>query len=166
MELPDRLAYLESVRDWQEHCEGLEKGISSASSNETKARFHLQLGRLLDERFLLGVKALKHFQDAYKANPSLVESLTEARRIYWDLGKLNMVQKLLDLELKANPEGETASALLLELADVLCDLDQYDAATPTYAKSLGASGGTNSNASASLEDQQVEASGWDERVGS
>ncbi|MGZ3473038.1 MAG: hypothetical protein ACXWUG_01115, partial [Polyangiales bacterium] len=166
MEFTERLAYLESVRDWQQVREELEKQIGSTKSNEQKAQLHLKLGRLLDERFLLGVKALKHFQDAYKLNPQLVESLEEARRIYWDLGKLNMVQKLLDLELKANPQGEIASAKLLELADVLCDLDQYDAATPTYAKSLGASGGKNSNASASLEDQQVEASGWDERVGS
>src|SRR4051794_15228877 len=95
-QLGERLAYLESVRDWQELREELEKSISSASNNEAKARLHLKLGRILDERFLMGAKALKHFQDAYKANPQLTESLSEARRIYWDLGKLNMVQKLLD----------------------------------------------------------------------
>jgi len=166
MELTERLAYLESVRDWQQLREELEKQISSTKSNEQKAQLHLRLGRLLDEQFLLGAKALKHFQDAFKLNPKLIESLEEARRIYWDLGKLNMVQKLLDLELKANPEGEVASKKLLELADVLCDLDQWDQATPTYARSLGASGGKNSNASAALEDVQVAETGWDERVGS
>ena len=54
---------------------------------------------------MLGVKALKHFQDAYKQNPALVEALAEARAVYWDLGKLNMVQKLLELQLKAAPES-------------------------------------------------------------
>jgi tetratricopeptide (TPR) repeat protein len=165
MELQDRLAYLESVRDWQELREELEKGIGGPGSNETKAKLHLQLGRLLDERFLLGVKALKHFQDAYKLSPALIESLEEARRIYWDLGKLNMVQKLLDLELKANPDGDVASALLVELGDVLCDLEQYDNATPTYARALGASQGRNKHASAGLEDAQVEETSWDEHVG-
>lgn len=166
MELTERLAYLESVRDWQQLREELEKQIGGTKSNEQKAQLHLRLGRLLDEHFLLGAKALKHFQDAYKLNPKLTESLAEARRIYWDLGKLNMVQKLLDLELKAQPEGDVASKLLLELADVLCDLDQWDQATPTYARSLGASGGKNPSASAALEDVQVAETGWDERVGS
>ena len=92
MELTDRLAYLESVRDWQQLREELEKQISGTKSNEQKAQLHLRLGRLLDEQFLLGAKALKHFQDAYKLNPKLTESLAEARRMYWDLGKLNMVQ--------------------------------------------------------------------------
>ncbi len=51
------------------------------------------------------MKALKHFQDAYKLNPALIESLEAARSVYWDLGKLNMVQKLLELELKAGANG-------------------------------------------------------------
>ena len=42
-----------------------------------------------------GVKALKHFQDAFKLNAALLDALAEARQVYWELGKLNMVQKLL-----------------------------------------------------------------------
>jgi tetratricopeptide (TPR) repeat protein len=165
MDLTDRLAQLESSRDWNELRDELEKSLKAAKDNEEKAQLNLRLGRVLDERFLLGAKALKCFQDAYKQSPALVESLEEARRIYWDLGKLNMVQKLLELELKAQPEGDAASQKLLELANVLCDIDQYDQATPTYARSLGASGGKNAESSACLEDVQVVESGWEERVG-
>ena len=164
MELEERLSYLEHVQDWQGLAEELEKGIASAPAQADKARFHLKLGRVLETKFLAGVKALKHFQDAYKLNPELVESLEAARRIYWDLGKLNMVQKLIELELKAAPEGPNASALLLELGDVLCDLGDYEKATATYARSLGASGGKNQEASACLEDLQVDASGWQAHV--
>jgi golgin subfamily B member 1 len=48
-----------------------------------------------------------------------------------------MVQKLLELELKAGVDGPRASALLLELGDVLCDQGDWDKATATYARSLG-----------------------------
>src|SRR5436305_1744465 len=120
MDLQERLTQLENVRDWQGLVEELEKGIQSANVNEAKASFHLRLGQVLEQKFLAGVKALKHFQDAYKLNPALGESLEAARQVYWSLGKLNMVQKLLELELRTQKEG--TSDLLLELGDVLCDL--------------------------------------------
>jgi tetratricopeptide (TPR) repeat protein len=164
MELEERLSYLENVRDWQGLVEELEKGIASPAANASKAQFHLKLGRVLEGKFLAGVKALKHFQDAYKLNPALTESLEAARTIYWDLGKLNMVQKLLELELKAGADGDHASALLLELGDVLCDQGDWEKATSTYARSLGASGGKNPEASGCLGDVQVEAATWQEHL--
>src|SRR5579872_552179 len=164
MELEEHLSYLENVRDWQGLVEELEKGIASSAGNAAKAQFHLKLGRVLEAKFLSGVKALKHFQDAYKLNPALTESLEAARAIYWDLGKLNMVQKLLELELKAGADGAHASALLLELGDVLSDQGDWEKATATYARSLGASGGQNPEASACLADVQVEAATWQEHL--
>src|SRR3954462_10217734 len=134
MDLQDRLKQLENVRDWQGLVEELEKGIQSSSDNEAKAGFHLRLGQVLEGKFLAGVKALKHFQDAYKLNPALGESLEAARHVYWGLGKLNMVQKLLEIELRNAKDGAEASALLVELGDVLCDLGDYDKATSTYAR--------------------------------
>src|SRR5215813_2598718 len=114
MDLQERLKQLEHVRDWQGLVEELEKGIQSNSANEAKAVFHFRLGQVLESKFLAGVKALKHFQDAYKLNPALSESLEAARAVYWSLGKLNMVQKLLELELKAVKDGPQASMLLTE----------------------------------------------------
>src|SRR6185312_13706481 len=150
--------YLENVRDWQSLVEELEKGIASSAQNAEKAQFHLKLGRLLERKFLAGVKALKHFQDAYKLNPALIESLESARSIYWGLGKLNMVQKLLELELKAaGGDPKRAGSLLVELGDVLCDQGDYEKATATYARALAASEGKNPEASACLEDVQVDA---------
>src|ERR1019366_6037938 len=164
MELEERLSYLENVRDWQSLVEELEKGIASSAQNADKAQFHLKLGRVLETKFLAGVKALKHFQDAYKLNPALIESLESARSVYWGLGKLNMVQKLLELELKAGPDGARASALLVELGDVLCDQGEWEKAAATYARALGSSGGKNPGASGCLEDAQVDAGTWKGRV--
>jgi len=118
MNLEERLNLRERNHDWQGLQETLEQGIASAEDPARQAEYHLRLGRLLRGRFLQGVKALKHFQDAFKLNSSLVEALAEAREIYWELGKLNMVQKLLELQLK-NSEGAQASALFCQLGDVL-----------------------------------------------
>jgi tetratricopeptide (TPR) repeat protein len=164
MDQQERLTYLENVRDWQGLAEELEKGIQDGGSNAIKAAHHLRLGHLLEAKFLSGVRALKHFQDAYKLNPALIESLEAARGIYWDLGKLNMVQKLLELELKASPTGPHASALLLELGDVIADAGDYERATATYARSLAASDGANAEASASLADVQVGEGTWQEHI--
>ena len=131
MDLAQRLSQLESVHDWQGLAEELERGIASAPDASTKAAWHLQLGRVLEQKFLQGVKALKHFQDAYKLNPALIEALENARAIYWELGKTNMVQKLLELELKNVQEGDAATELLIELGDVLCDVGDFERATAT-----------------------------------
>ena len=165
MDLQERFSYLETVRDWQSLVEELEKGIAGGdSSNASKAQYHLRLGRVLETKFLAGVKALKHFQDAYKLNPALIESLENARAIYWDLGKLNMVQKLCELELKSVKDNLRASGLLLELGDVLQDQGDYDKATSTYAKAVATGGGSNQEASACLEDVQAESGSWQGHV--
>ena len=164
MDLQERISYLETNRDWQGLIEELEKGIAGSGQNAAKAAYHLRLGRVLETKFLAGVKALKHFQDAFKLNPALLESLEAARMIYWDLGKLNMVQKLCELELKNSQQGDHASDLLCELGDVFCDLGDYDKATATYARSLAASGGKNKESSACLEDVQAESGSWQGQV--
>ena len=165
MDLAQRLSHLESVHDWHGLVEELEKGIASEGDAAKKAAYHLKLGRVLEEKFLQSVKALKHFQDAYKLNSALLEALEQARAVYWGLGKLNMVQKLLELELKnAAPEGAFATELLLELGDVLCDAGDFEKATATYARALGASGGTSDEARARLEDMQVDETSWEARL--
>src|SRR5262245_56408695 len=141
MNLEERLSLLEKNHDWYGLQEALEQGISNAESPTKQADYHLRLGRLLHGRFLQGVKALKHFQDAFKLNPALTEALGEARGIYWELGKLNMVQKLLELQLKSTQDGTTASLLWRELGDVLCDQGDYDRATEAYARALQTSDG-------------------------
>src|SRR5262245_47859416 len=164
MDLQERLKQLENVRDWQGLGEALEQGMQASNANEAKAGYHLRLGQVLEAKFLAGVKALKHFQDAYKLNPALSESLEAARAVYWSLGKLNMVQKLLELELRTQKDGPIASELLLELGDVLCDLGDYDKATSTYARSLATSNGQNAEARGCLEDVQAESGSWQPHV--
>ena len=163
MELEERLSDLERVHDWQGLVEELEKGVASEPSAARKAVLHLKLGLVLESKFLAGVRALKHFQSAYKLSPALVESLQAARDVYWQLGKLNMVQKLLELEIRATAADTARTAtLLLELGDVLCDEGEWEKASSTYEKSFGAGGGPES--SACLADTRLEPSTWQEHL--
>ena len=144
MDLEQRLKQLEGYHDWNGVVEALEQGVLATDDAAKKADYHLRLGRLLYRHLLQGVRALKHFQDAYKLNPTFVGALSEARAIYWELGKLNMVQKLLELQLKNTQDAAARSRLASELGDVAFDMGDYDRARDSYAKAAnGASGGTS-----------------------
>ncbi|HMJ56028.1 MAG TPA: tetratricopeptide repeat protein [Polyangiaceae bacterium] len=165
MDLQEQIGLFERNRDWQGLVEELEKGLSGSAQNAIKASIHLKLGRVLETKFLQSVKALKHFQDAYKLNPALIEALEEARLIYWDLGKTGMVQKLLELELKSMQDGHKTALLLIELGDVYADQGETEKSAQTYARALAATKGKNPEASACLEDVQVQEANWQDRVG-
>lgn len=164
MDLQGRLNHLEQQQDWAGLVGELEQALAGESQSAVKAAIHLRLGRLLETKFLQSAKALKHYQEAFKLNPALVEALEEARLIYLSLGKLGMVQKLLELELKSAQDAARVSRLLVELGDVLVDSGDYERATATYARALGASEGANSEARELLEDIQCDEEGWQERV--
>jgi len=166
MDLEQRLKQLESQHDWHGIVEALEQGLGTTQDATLKADIHLRLGRVLHTQFLQGVRALKHFQDAYKLNPSLFDALSEARAIYWELGKLNMVQKLLELQLKSAPDARVKSALFRELGDVLCDIGEYDRAAEAYAKALQNAEGKPGDIGERLLDAQVGADEWQERIAS
>lgn len=163
MNFDERLHLLERNHDWHGLSETLEQGIAGADDPLRQASFHLKLGRLLHERFVQGVKALKHFQDAFKLNPSLVEALAEARNIYFELGKLNMVQKLLELQLRSS-DGAAASALYTQLGDVYSDLGDEERARDAYAKGVKVAQGRSVAAGERLLDAQTGEADWQERV--
>jgi len=166
MDLAQRLNHLEAVHDWQGLADELEKQLAGETDPITKANCHLRLGRLLYEKFLLGLKALPHLKDAFNLNSALVEALRAARLVYWDIGKTNMVQRLLEIELKAIGEGPEAAPLLVELADAYTDADEHEKALETYARALRASGNTSEDARAGLADSQTDQDSWEAHVAS
>ncbi len=166
MNLEQRLNELESHNDWQGLVDALEAALAAVNRAEDQAALHLRLGHVLHGRFLHGVRALKHFQDAFKLNPALLEALAAARSIYWELGKLNMVQKLLELQLKSAPEGKGTGELYRELGDVLSGEGSYERAAEAYAKGLQNAGGAAGEIRALLEDVQLASDQWQERIAS
>lgn len=162
MDLEQHLNHLEEHRDWQGLVDAIEQAIATTGDAPTKALLHLRLGRVQRNKFLQGVKALKHFQDAFKLNPALFEALADARAIYLELGKLNMVQRLLELELKGATESARQSELLVQLGEVLRDQGQFDRASESYAQAVQRGGGEL--AAELLADTQVSGKDWEDRV--
>jgi len=166
MDLQQCLNSQEIHQDWYGMAEALNQGLGEVADNTLKSELHLRLGRVLHLKFLHGVKALKHFQDAYKLNPSLIIALEEARRVYHELGKLNMVQKLLELQLKVAASPAEAANINRQLGDVLCDQGQYDRAATVYASAIADAGASFGDLPELLEDLRVTAEDWQDRLAS
>src|SRR4051794_8366104 len=140
MELDDRLQQLERCHDWQGLADALEEAISLAAEPTAQARLHLRLARVLSGRFLQGARALKHFQDAFKLDSGLTEALSEAKTIYWELGKLPMVRRLLELQIQRAKTQAEAATLWIELGDVATDQGDLALASQAYERAVEAAG--------------------------
>src|SRR5262245_28573174 len=164
MDLDARLHLLESCHDWQGLVEELREAITRETDPGRQAQLHLRLARVLSRHFLQGARALKHFQDAFKLDSQLSEALSEARAIYWELGKLGMVKRLLELQIqRARSQAETAP-LLIELGDVATDQGELEAANQAYERAIQAAGADSVEAHERLRDLRTDAHDWRDRV--
>lgn len=162
MDLDDRLQQLERCHDWQGLVETLQDAISREVDAPAQARLHLRLARALSGHFLQGARALKHFQDAFKLDSSLTEALAEARAIYWELGKLPMVRRLLELQIQRAQSQDEAAKLLLELGDVATDQGELEVASQAYQRAIEIAG--SDEAGERLRDLRAEPENWSERL--
>jgi tetratricopeptide (TPR) repeat protein len=164
MDLDDRLQLLERCHDWQGLVDALQEAIASERQPELQARLHLRVARVLNGRLLQGARALKHFQDAFKLDASLTEALSEARAIYWELGKLGMVRRLLELQIQRARNQAEEATLLIELGDVATDQGELEVASRSYQRALEIAGADPAPASERLRDLRVDAEGFEAHV--
>jgi len=142
----------------------LQRKLGCASPGE-RARAMFELGRAYRD-CLQAVFALKCFQDAYKEDPSLVAALVEARSVYRTLGKPEMVEKLLRLELRGKVEASYKGKLLVELGNVLIDRSDFDGASAAYSAAVEVSNGREVVAVEALADMSIIGADVDNRYGS
>jgi len=164
MDLDARLHLLESCHDWQGLVEELREAITREADPRRQAQLHLRLARVLSRHFLQGARALKHFQDAFKLDSTLGEALTEARGIYWELGKLGMVKRLLELQIQRASSQAEMAPLLIELGDVATDQGELEVADQAYQRAIEAAGADAVEANERLRDLRVDANDWRDRV--
>ncbi|MBI4701491.1 MAG: tetratricopeptide repeat protein [Deltaproteobacteria bacterium] len=152
-----QLSQLEACSDWRALAEALEKAAAESQDDAAKAKYLLRLGRVLTDKLLLGAKALRHFQTAWKLQPSSPEPLREARRIYWELGKFSMVETVLRRGLESAADGAGKAEILAELGDVCCDKGAFDEAKEHYRQAAALGGAAAEGAAACLSDLELEA---------
>src|SRR5690606_1986872 len=138
----------------------LEAQLSGEQSAEDSALLHLRLGLLLQQGFLEGVSALRHFQEAFKIDPNCMDAVKAARLVYRELGRLPLVQKLLKIEISGVSDDEQRAELYRALGEVLVDQGDAESAmlALSEAKSFGAEVGDEISDLESSEDD------WSERV--
>ncbi len=165
MDIPQQLNELETARDWEGLAEALEQAIEAEQDADTQAGYHLWLGRILRHKLLQAAQGLRHFQTAWKLRPASSEPLAEARAVYWELGKLSMVETVLQRSLEATPDGADKAQLLVELGEVSCDLDKYDEAAAAFQQAASMEGPLAMAAAARLSDLKVGEDDWRAHVG-
>ncbi|HSC88730.1 MAG TPA: tetratricopeptide repeat protein, partial [Polyangiaceae bacterium] len=149
-----------SAHDHQLALDHLLGALEAETETEARALLHLRLGHLLRSDFLQGVGALKHFQESFKLDPSRFDALAAAREVYREVGRLPLVQKLLNIEIAAVDDTAQVAALYVELGDVLIDLGDVENATIAYEEARAA----GADVSELLEDAQTTSADFRARV--
>ncbi|MCK9462146.1 MAG: tetratricopeptide repeat protein [Proteobacteria bacterium] len=114
------------VASWKKEILEAEARAEAASTTDGACTTQLEVARLWEGRFLQKAKAIVHFQQAYKAEPKSREALGNARRIYWEMGRLPTVEKLATIERDLATDPAEQLRLLRELAEVRLLLGQTD----------------------------------------
>jgi len=162
MDLKQRLLALETTLDWTALAEALEQAGEGEQDPSLRAEHLLQLGRLLNARLLQGARALRFFQNAWKARPEAVEPLLEARDVYLGLGRMKMVETVLRRCLES-ATLDLRGRIQLDLGDALQDLGNYEAALEAY-QGAAESEDTSFEALLALEDLSIEEDGYQSRI--
>ncbi|MFH1437423.1 MAG: hypothetical protein ABIJ56_17085, partial [Pseudomonadota bacterium] len=90
----------EGKSSWQELIASLEEQSQSDVPDGESSLIFLRIGKIFDDFLLEKGEAMAYFQKAVKADPQCREALSRAVKIYEQMGKLSMVNRLLDIELK------------------------------------------------------------------
>ncbi len=138
----------------------LEASCADVAEPSQLAIAHLRLGHLLRNQFLEGVAALKHFQEAFKLDAERLDAVGAARSVYRDLGRLSLVQKLINIEISSVEDVEQAANLYVELGDVLLDQGDIENAAKAYIEAV--KGGAD--AAERLTDTTTTEEDWQERT--
>ena len=112
MEVTTRIkSRLTEVIEWNGVIDEFESQASSAGSAQAQSAAFFQLAHACEGIFLDKAKAMTFYQTAVKRDRENLLALQQARSIYQQMANLEMVIKLMALELRANRDPNRAPAL-------------------------------------------------------
>ncbi|MBP7288872.1 MAG: tetratricopeptide repeat protein [Nannocystaceae bacterium] len=112
MELTQRIKQrLREVDDWTGIIDELEAEASAAGDKAAQSRALFDLARACEDLFLDRARAMTCYQQAFKQDQANLSALEHARRIYQDMAHLEMVTRLMGLELQRNTDAAKRPAL-------------------------------------------------------
>ena len=109
---------LRRSRDWNQAISELEQEIETVEDVEQRSELLFEIANVTEEIVPERERALAIYQRAWKLFPENIKALTRARQVYGELGRLEMVAKVGELELKLrNNDGELAALVGLAFLD-------------------------------------------------
>src|SRR5215213_4443166 len=91
---------LRRTLDWHAVIDELEREAETQTSDADKSERLFELGRLAEEVIPERDRALAVFQRSWKLHPQNMKALTRARLVYREMGRLEMVAKVGELEMR------------------------------------------------------------------
>ncbi|MCS6914793.1 MAG: tetratricopeptide repeat protein [Myxococcales bacterium] len=132
MQLREQVAKrLRSARHWPALLDEIEREVERVQGKEARAAALFELGEVCEDFFLRKDRAMAHYQQAFKLNPQQTRALTRARNIYREMGNLEMVATLLNLEVKVNTDPARKAEAERLLGLVRLDARERDLALPS-----------------------------------
>ncbi len=112
MELTQRIKQrLREVEDWNVVLDELEAEANAVADKLAQSRALFDLGRACEDVFLDQARAMTCYQQAFKADQTNLAALRHARSIYQEMAHLEMVTRLMGLELQRNKDEALAAEL-------------------------------------------------------
>lgn len=121
-------ARLRSSGDWHKVVDELEREAEGLSTEAERSELLYEVGQLAEEVFPDRDRSLALYQRAWKLHPQNLKALSRARHVYREMGRLEMVAKVGELELKAEADATRRSELAALVGEALLDLGQKDKA--------------------------------------
>ena len=124
----EMLGRLRRSSNWAVTLEELEREADSVENKEERSEILFELGSLSEEVVPERDKALGIYQRAWKLHPENIKALTRARELYRELGRLEMVAKVGELELRMRQNEPNAGELACVVGEALLDSGQREKA--------------------------------------
>ncbi|MEM9490519.1 MAG: hypothetical protein AAGC55_15335, partial [Myxococcota bacterium] len=135
---------LRRSRDWAAAIDEVERGIERLEDPAERSHKLFELGAVAEEVSPERDRALSMYQRAWKAHPQNLAALSRARQLYREMGRMEMVAKLGEIEVQSlvQTNGEDAlatpngAALAGIVGEALLDCGQGERARPLLQHSL------------------------------
>jgi len=160
MELKQRIKErLREVEDWNAVVDQLEAEAGAVADKAAQSAAFFELARACEDVFLDKAKAMQCYQRAFKLDQSNLKALAHARMIYQEMAHLEMVTRLMGLELKANQDPALAPALNYAYGTAQLNLRQIDKAK-TFLEAAASGESSNDAYQARFQETLYDRGSW------
>jgi tetratricopeptide (TPR) repeat protein len=140
MELTQRIKQrLREVDDWNVVVDELTAEAEATDDKAEQSKAFFELARACEGFFLDKARAMDCYQRAFKLDQRNLSALRHARQIYQEMAHLQMVTKLMGLELKLNQDPAMLPSLNYDLGRALLNMGNVDDAKQKLGIAAGGS---------------------------